>query len=112
MRNELKKQEGARKKFLAIFVKFGKKINYRGYAEETILLKHIVDVESHQEVADHVWFTYSKSFQGVPLTSGIQIEFEARVKQYNKGYVNRRYKINNQTTDYKLSHPTKIRLAN
>jgi hypothetical protein len=112
MRHELKKQEGERKKFLAIFVKFGRKINYRGHSEETILLEHIVDVDSQKEVADHLWFTYSKSFQQVSLTPGVQIEFEARVKQYNKGYINRRYKINNKATDYKLSHPTKIRLVN
>ena len=45
MRRELKNQEGLRKSFEATFVKFGKKINYLGYTEETVLLKNIVDTD-------------------------------------------------------------------
>jgi len=108
MRTELKNQEGTRKKFEAVFVKFGKKINYLGYSEETVLLKNILDIEQKKIVADHVWFTYTKNFQLIALVEGIHIQFEARVKKYNKGYVNSRYKINKKSTDYKLSHPTKI----
>jgi hypothetical protein len=111
MRNELKKQEGQRKKFRATVVKYGKKINYQGFSEETILLKDITDLETQAIVADHVWFTYSKNFQKANIKEGAKVEFEARVKQYVKGYVNARYKINKQTTDYKLSHPTKIELV-
>jgi hypothetical protein len=108
MRRELKKEEGQRKKFHATFVKVGKKTNYLGYSEETILLKDIIDVETGRVVADHMWFAYTKTFQQIRLTEGISIEFEARVKLYKKGYVNRSYKIDNRTTDYKLSHPTKV----
>jgi hypothetical protein len=108
MRKALAEEEGERKKFQATFVKFGKKTNYRGHSEETVLLKNIVDVESKKIVADHVWFTYTKSFQRIQMKGGSPIEFEARIKKYNKGYVNRHFKIDNRTTDYKLSHPTKI----
>jgi phosphoribulokinase len=108
MRRALAEQDGERKKFQAIFVKFGRKTNYRGHSEETVLLKNIIDVENKKIVADHLWFTYTKNFQQVPMTDGSHIEFEARIKKYNKGYINRRYKIDNRTTDYKLSHPTKI----
>lgn len=108
MRRLLAEQEGERKKFQATFVRFGKKTNYHGHTEETVLLKNIIDVENQKIIADHVWFSYTKNFQQISLTGGSHIVFEARIKKYNKGYVNRHYKIDRRKTDYKLSHPTKI----
>lgn len=109
MRNELAKQIGERKKFRAVFDRIGKKINYRGYSEETILLKNIVDVDANKLVADHVWFAYTKGFERALLHLGDKIEFTARVKEYKKGYVNPLFKVNNATKDVKLSNPTKIK---
>jgi hypothetical protein len=111
MRKELAKKEGERKKFRAIFSRFGKKANYHGYSEETILLKHIVALETNEVVADHVWFSYTKSFQQLDLKEGVTITFDARVKEYVKGYVNNRYKINQRTRDFRLSHPTQIKIV-
>ena len=108
MRKGLEKEVGERKKFSAIFVRIGKKANYHGYAEETILLRQVVDLETNQVVADHVWFSYTLSFQKAKITEGVKITFDARVKKYNKGYVNRQYKIDRRTSDFKLSNPTKI----
>jgi hypothetical protein len=108
MRKELASSEGERKKFRAQFSRFGKKTNYKGYSEETILLKGVVDVEKNDVVADHLWFSLTKSFEKLSLKEGVMVEFEARVKVYHKGYVNPRYKINNNKKDFKLSHPTKI----
>jgi hypothetical protein len=108
VRKKLQAREGQRKKFRAVFVRFGRKINFRGLSEETILLKNIVDLEDNKLVSDHAWFSYTKAFQKVKLEPETQVEFEARVKQYSKGYVNRRYKIDRTTTDYRLSHPSKI----
>jgi hypothetical protein len=108
VRKDLANQVGERKKFQAIFVRFGKKTNYHGFAEETILLKNIVDLESNKVVTEHVWFSYTKNFQHLSLINGMRIEFEARIKKYVKGYKNSRYKIDERTEDYKLSHPTKI----
>ena len=109
MRIELANEKGKRKKFKAVFIRIGKKTNFKGHSEETVLLKHIVDVETNKEVADHVWFSYTKGFEKISLTEGMQLELEARVREYRKGYINPRYKINNSTADYKLSHPTKIK---
>ncbi len=109
MRKELAKDSGVRKKFRAIFIRIGMKTNYKGYSEETILLKNIMDAETNKIVADHIWFGFTKGFEKLSLTEGVTLEFEARIKEYRKGYVNSRYKINNSTTDYKLSHPTMIR---
>jgi len=111
MRKELAAEEGKRKKFKALFDRIGKKVNYKGYSEDTILLKSIVDIESNKIVADHVWFSYTKGFVNAALSLGDTLMFEARVKEYRKGYVNRDYKINKRTTDFKLSNPTKIRKA-
>ena len=108
MRKGLANQVGERKKFQATFVRFGKKTNYHGFAEETVLLKNIVDLQNNKIVTEHVWFSYTKSFQHISLIAGMHIEFEARIKKYVKGYKNSRYKIDQRTEDYKLSHPTKV----
>jgi hypothetical protein len=112
MRKSLAKEEGERKKFRAKFVRIGKKINYKGHSEETILLKNICDASSGKLLTDHVWFSYTQGFQKVQLKEGCVIEFEARVKKYSKGYVNKKLGFNNESTDFKLSNPTKIVLVN
>jgi hypothetical protein len=108
MRHRLAKEEGARKKFLATFSKIGKKVSYKGYSEDTILLTNIQDAVSGEKIADHVWFTYTKTFEKVHLMEGMVISFEARVRQYEKGYVNPKLGLKKRSVDFKLSHPTKI----
>jgi hypothetical protein len=110
MRVKLGKDEGIRKKFTATFSRIGKKKNFKGYSEDTILLMNVTDAETSAVVADHIWFSYTKSFEKVILKDGILIEFEARVKSYAKGYVNKAVGINHRKTDFKLSHPTKIKI--
>ena len=109
MRKELAKDEGERKTFRAIFKRIGKKVNYKGYSEDTILLSNVSDVVTGKVVADHMWFSFTKGFEGIDLKEGAILEFDARIKSYKKGYVNKGYGINKQKLDYKLSHPTKIR---
>jgi hypothetical protein len=111
MRKELAQDKGVRKKFRGIFSRVGKKINYKGYSEDTILLKNIIDIEANKVVADHVWFGFTKGFEKLVLSEGIQLEFEARVKEYRKGYINTHLNINNSAIDYKLSHPSKIKVC-
>ena len=110
MRKELAKAEGERKKFRAVFSRLGKKTGYNGYSEETILLKDIVEADNNRPVSDHLWFSFSKGFQSLRLTEGTRIEFEARIKKYIKGYVNKAAGIHREKTDYRLSHPTKIKM--
>jgi len=112
MRKSLAEEKGKRKKFSAIFERLGKKVNYNGYSEDTILLKNIIDMETGKVATDHCWFSFTKGFEKVSLTEGTVIEFEARVKEYKKGYVRKDLNINNRKTDYKLSHPTKIKKVN
>lgn len=111
MRTQLKKDLGARKRFKAVFVRTGKKTGFNGYSEETILLKDIIDLEQNAQVTDHLWLNLTKGFESAGIKEGMAIEFEARVKEYAKGYVNKHFKIDHQRKDYKLSHPTKFTIA-
>jgi hypothetical protein len=111
IRSKLRAKEGARKKFRAIFSRLGRKVNYQGYSEDTILLVKITDTETNEIITDHAWFSYTKSFEKVKLEEGVVLEFEARIKEYKKGYVNKQLGLNKRILDYKLSHPTKIRVV-
>jgi len=111
IRKRLAAAEGERKKFHAKFSRLGKKVNYKGYSEDTILLVEIKDVATNAVVAGHVWFSFTKGFENIKLTEGVEIEFEARIKEYKKGYVNKKIGINKRSIDYKLSHPTKISIV-
>lgn len=111
MRARLKKELGNRKKFRGLFVRIGRKTGFNGYSKETILLANIVDPESGALVTDHLWLNFTKSFEDARIKEGMTIEFEARITEYTKGYVNKGYKIDQRKKDYKLSHPTKFRIA-
>jgi hypothetical protein len=108
MRNALASDNGERKKFHAAFSRFGKKVNYQGYSDRTVLLVNIIDAETNMMVTDHVWFSYTKGFEKLNLKPGLHVAFEARIKGYKKGYVNKKYNINNSKLDYKLNNPTRI----
>lgn len=108
MRKELAKRDGLRKKFTATFSRTGKKTNFKGYSEDTLLLTDVKDAETGEVISDHVWFTYSRTFEAANLKTGMRISFEARVKEYVKGYVSKALGVNRRRKDFKLSHPTRI----
>lgn len=108
MRKELKKIEEQRQSFTGLFSKYGLKTNFRGPSTNTVLLVKIRNSQGSL-ICDHLWFNLTKGFENIgKLTEGDKIQFEARVKQYKKGYVNRRAGIDERRIDYKLSHPTRI----
>jgi len=109
MRIGLKKEFENRLSFIATFVREGSKKNYHGYPEPTILLKDVINLATNEIVTDHIWFTKTKSWSSIQMNEGDKISFDARVKKYTKGYINNREYINEQTIDYKLSHPSKIK---
>lgn len=111
MRTELKKEVGNRKKFKGTFIRIGRKTGFKGYSQETILLKNIIDPENGLLITDHIWLNLTRGFEVAEIKEGMLVEFEARIKLYTKGYVNNRYKTDHQKTDYKLSHPTKFKIA-
>ncbi|HMV08668.1 MAG TPA: hypothetical protein PK325_05475 [Cyclobacteriaceae bacterium] len=111
MRSGLKPDAGQRKTFKAIFVRLGKKSGFRGRSEETILLKNVTDAGTGKVLTDHAWLNLTESFLAAGIREGMAIEFEARIKEYTKGYINKRYNIDQQKKDFRLSHPTKFRVA-
>jgi len=112
MKKGLQKLEDTRTTFTATFKRYGKKTNYKGYPETTILL---TDVKlDGNTVADHVWFTMTKGFEKLgELKEGTVLQFDARVKRYVKGYKGFRedaFLENPPREDFKLSYPTKIKV--
>lgn len=108
MRKQLEKQNNVRSSFTGVFERFGTKTNYHGFPEKTLLLKNIRNAED-KIICDHLWFNYTKQFQALgDLEQGIVVKFDARIKEYLKGYVDRRKFIDEETFDYKLSYPTKV----
>jgi len=111
MRKELAKMEDIRAVFTGVFVRFGEKNGYKGPVT-TVLLKNVCD-ESGKIVTDHLWFNLTKGFAALDLKGGETVEFRARVKEYVKGYkgrVEERQWDAPLEADYKLSHPSKIRV--
>lgn len=111
MRSGLKRDAGQRKTFKALFVRLGKKSGFKGRSQETILLRNVTDPETGVLLTDHAWLNLTESFLAAGIREGTVIEFEARVKAYTKGYVNKRYTIDRQKRDFRLSHPTRFRVA-
>jgi hypothetical protein len=99
---------GYRHTFTGIFIRTGIKNGYKGILR-TILLKDVKDSEGNV-VTDHLWFNMTKVFQSANLSEGDIVQFNARVAQYEKGYKGYRDDVYCPIeTDYKLSHPTKVK---
>jgi hypothetical protein len=108
MRKALQQIDGVRTRFIGTFSRFGIKNGYKGPLR-TVLLIEIMN-ESGKIITDHLWFNLTKGFERLDLREGDRIEFFARVKEYEKGYVGRRDDVYKALEiDYKLSHPTKMR---
>ena len=109
MRKELGKIENRRTRFTCEFVRYGKKRAYKGPPILTLLFKDIKN-ELGQIMTDHIWFVTNKGFQQFELTAGDVVSFDARVKQYWKGYQGIGYDGDEgtRTKDFKLSNPTNI----
>ena len=108
MRKELKNINEQRKTFIGIFERRGIKNGFKKQ-EETVLLIDIRDLENNM-IAQHLWFNLTKGFEKLELKHGDKVQFDAKVKKYQKGYLGRREDVHKSVcTDYKLSHPTKLK---
>lgn len=110
MREGLAKRNGLRTLYRGTVVRFGSKPSYRGPAMPTILLRDVTDSRG-EVVADHLWFTYGKSFARLDLQPGDVVEFVARAEPYVRGYQGRRDDVGDRPLerDYRLSFPTRVR---
>ena len=110
MRKNLAENEGVRATFTGCFVRFGIKDGWHG-TDSTVLLKDIKNAEG-RVLTDHLWFNLTKAFEVLDLRVNDIIQFDARVAAYEKGYKGRRDDIYCPVSlDYKLSHPTKVKLV-
>jgi hypothetical protein len=108
MRKALQKMDAERGKFTAIFECYGSKMAFRGRTDTTLLFREVRNSEG-MLVADHLWFVTNKEFEKYSFRKGDMISFEARVKEYKKGYQGLPGGMNKPAkTDYKLSHPTRV----
>lgn len=109
MRTQLQAIEEERLTFIGVFERYGSRTAWRGGDDKTVLLKDIRNTEG-RILCDHSWFSFTKGFEALGgLKEGDIVQFDARVKEYEKGYVNYRQGIDERTVDYRLSHPTKIK---
>ena len=113
MRKQLAQLNGVRGTFTGTFIRLGLKPGWKGIPDQTVLLKDIRDING-KKVASHVWMNYTTEFDDIVLNEGDRVIFNARVKEYIKGYQGRdEWGMDGELEiDYKLSHPTKVnRLA-
>lgn len=111
MRKQLKPLNNTRKRFKGTVDSFGTKRGWEGITLPTILLTDVIDLSTNKKVTKHLWFNLTKGFSKLNLKEGDIIKFDARVKEYTKGYKGYREDLEFERpieTDYKLSHPTKI----
>lgn len=108
MRKKLKEIEEIRATFTGTFVRFGIKNGYKCDLK-TILLKDIKN-DKNDVVSEHLWFNFTKGFEKLNLQENDIVQFDARVKEYFKGYRGHREDVYKPIEkDYKLSHPTKLK---
>ena len=111
MREKLTDYTETRGTFTGEFVRKGSKNGWAG-PEPTLLLQNIKD-ENGKLLCDHLWFNYTKGFEKLgELKEGLLIKFNARCREYQKGYKGYRTDVYKPIEwDYKLSHPTKISIV-
>lgn len=94
--------------FIAIFKRTGIKNGYKGKLK-TVLFENVRKYDTRELVTDHLWFNYTKGFHLANLHEGDEVQFDARVECYEKGYKGYRKDIYIPVSvDYKLSKPTHI----
>lgn len=108
-RKELKKYEEKRFRIRGTISRFGKKSAFRGDPIDTILFVNIFKADSNSFLTDHIWFTKGKWAENLQVND--VVEFDVRVKKYEKGYKGYRECIEFEkpvTIDWKFSHPSNV----
>lgn len=111
-REQLGKRLNSREPFYGRFERVGsKKGKQSGF---TVLLLDIRG-KGGQIVTDHLWINLTQGFRKLGhVEKGELIQFDARVVEYEKGYVGKNpKKVNKErlglSTDYKLTYPTNFK---
>ncbi len=101
MREQLKEINKVRARFRATVAGFAMRTSH-GHPKPMVLLVDVRDAKHGHVLTDHVHFDRRKWVDVLELKPGDEIEFDARVGSYVKGYADERRQ------DYKLNHPTRI----
>jgi hypothetical protein len=101
MRDQLHRINKIRARFRATVAGFDQRTSY-GHPKPMVLLTNVRDAQHGHVLTDHVHFDRRKWVDALELQPGDEIEFDARVNSYVKGYAGER------SIDYKLNHPTRI----
>lgn len=111
MREELQKIKNVRATFRGIVVRFGEKPGFRNHAPKKTMLVQDIRDRHNRVLTDHLWFMCGKWSDALDLQEGDEIQFDARVTSYLKGYRGRREDddLPPVERDYRLSHPTKVK---
>lgn len=104
IRERLAKFYGQRKTFRATFEAFRKRSGW--HEPETWIL--LIDLKTRDGfyLEDHVWLRVGKRLSNVSMVKGDEIQLEATVTSYMKGYQGGGRP---QTRDYRLSYPNNIK---
>ncbi len=98
---------------MGVVSRLGYKTRYNGHGKPTFLIINLTDINGNL-VADHLWINYTKQFQSLGiLATGDEVQFNARVSSYLKGYQGNDSTIRKKHPiqyDYKLEYPSKVRL--
>lgn len=109
VRTKLERIDDERDSFYGVFKRCGRASN----GKLTVLMTDIRNKHGNL-VADHIWFNLTKGFKDIGFMSpGEMLRFDARVKQYEKGYKGQKDEVLARNggikQDYKLSHPSQIK---
>ncbi len=112
MRESLKKLNGERKTFIGTFEQYSSR-KYSVAYRKTALIKNIKDING-KFISDHAWVACNENFNDIGnLTKGDVIQFNAKIKEYIKGYWDLREEINiikPYEKDYKFDELKKVRI--
>ncbi len=100
--------QNQREKYKATFKRFGIRSGYKGDIK-TVLLIDVVD-RYHRLITSHLWMDCGKQFDKLKLKEDDKVQFFARVKIYEKGYLgyDELGDMGFPTIDYGLSYPSKV----
>jgi hypothetical protein len=112
MRTALQARDGQQCRYRATVGRFGSRRVAGAYPVRTVLLLDVVDVETGEVVADHLWMTAGR--WSAALRIGDQVEFDATAAPYQRGYFGPLAHValaRPPSRDWRLERPARVAAA-
>lgn len=92
--------------------RYGTKTNFKGGDTITILLRDITLTDENEKniTIDHAWMKVGKTFARTNPTVNSLVSLNCHVKEYIKGYVNRREYIDERSVDVGVQRASQIKI--